>query len=218
MDSIYKMLLNYQGYGNPKGKYWIIGMEEHWKIKDPSDESLGCDQKSVNYYAKKIVPFKLAKDDFYGRVNSRGKTYERGIQNLLKKLEGEEKFRYSLENHTFITNSRFAPFATQKQIRTTFKITKEKYFEDDSSYKNKIFNLWTEGLPKKTFCLSKTYTSEFTSLFQKGIPNFKFVDLTKNEIFIRKFQRAGLSIYQIFHPSARGFDDEYLNEIKKRIE
>ena len=148
--SIYNMLLNYKGYGNPNGKYWFIGMEENWSIQDISDPLLGCGQDNVDYYSQKIVPFEFAKENFYNESRTQGQTFTKGIQKLLKLIEGENDYRNILENESFITNSRFAPFPTCKVICEIFDKEKNDYMNDDFHYKFEISQLWKNSRPQKT--------------------------------------------------------------------
>lgn len=213
--SIYNMLLNYKGYGNPNGKYWFIGMEENWSIQDISDPLLGCGQDNVDYYSQKIVPFEFAKENFYNESRTQGQTFTKGIQKLLKLIEGENDYRNILENESFITNSRFAPFPTCKVICEIFDKKKNDYMNDDFHYKFEISQLWKNSRPQKTFCLSKTYTENFDLLFQNVIPEFNFKDYKVGDLFFKEFKYEDLLIYQILHP--RAFSDDYLIKLYHKL-
>ncbi len=214
-SSIYDMLLNYRGYGNPNGKYWFIGMEEHWGEGDKTSALLGCNQDSINYYSQKIVPFGFAKEKFYEETKMKGQSFAKGIFNLLQKLEGEQDYQNVLENNSFITNSRFAPFPTFNEIGQIFNKTKQGYLKDDANYKFEISQLWMKCGPKRTFCLSKTYTENFNLLFQNVIPVFNFDKIKIDNFFFREYKYGELSICQILHP--RRFTHNYLEELKKKL-
>lgn len=214
-EIIYSLLLNYKGYGNPSGKYWFIGMEEHWKTEDQLNPLISCKQTDIDYYSRQIIPFELVKDNFYKDAQRRGNSFERGIIKFLQNLEGETKYKSILENYCFITNSRFAPFPTFKEIHQIFGKSKQEYLEDDSKYKFGISQLWLKTKPAKTFCLSQKYTEEFLLLFRKIIPEINLSEDLKSNTFVKEFNSENFSIYQILHP--RRFSEEYLKNIIKKI-
>jgi len=215
-ESIYNMLLKYKGYGNPKGKYWFIGMEEHWKLPNSDNVLNECDQSDIDYYSHRIIPFRIAKNGFDERVKL-GKTFERGIFKLVEILEGTEKFKIVVENSIFITNSRFLPFPTYKLIKKMFGKSRDQHKGADKKYKSKLFELWNKFLPKKTFCLSKQYTAEFQNIFEVGLSEFVFKQENNNQIFLPQHQIDNSVIYQLYHPSSSGFSNKYLDAIRKEL-
>lgn len=209
-DFIYKMLFNYKGYGNPGGKYWFIGMEEHWESSCVNDVTKIVSLKDLEYYhSNPSFQNSTVKRQFFERAR-KTTTFESGVKRLLEQLDLQD-MEQSLATDVFITNVRFMPFTETQKITELFPIRINDYIRDEQKYRKDLFDLWKER-EHLTFCLSARYRDYFREIFsnnEKKEFSFKKLD-DKTELYIGSI--GSNKIFQLYHPSSRGFNS-YLTKV-----
>lgn len=215
-NEVYDMLKKFLGYGNPNSKYWFIGMEENWDISCCKDITKIIAKKDIEYYSKEVQSLIDNEEilcQFTNRAERRN-TFERGIKEILEKIEKKELDKILQADIFFATNIRFMPIRDYNKIKEFFN-NKDipVYEEDEKDRRKRLFELWRSNQHNEriTFCLSKTkdYVKYFKELFNNEI-----------EFIISKDKRIGAAeyngkkIYLLDHPSAFGYFNKCINELE----
>jgi len=209
-DFIYKMLLKFRGYGNPAGKYWFIGMEEHWESDCVNDVTKIVSLKDLEYYSSNpTLSNPMVRCQFYDRA-SKTTTFEAGVKRILEFFHPDD-FEETLSSNVFISNVRFMPFQDIKKVSELFTISESDYLEDEKTYKNNLFQLWA-GRSHITFCLSAKYRDQYQEIFiSNGGERFEFREIEKNLELYSALSGDNI-VFQLYHPSSRNFSS-YLPKI-----
>lgn len=209
-DFIYKMLLKFNGYGNPNGKYWFIGMEEHWGADCVNDVTKIISLKDLEYYSSiPTLSNPFVKCQFYQRA-SKTTTFEAGVKKILEFFHPDD-FEETLTSNVFISNARFMPFPDIKKVTELFAISESDYLEDEKTYKNNLFQLWA-GSNHFTFCLSAKYRAQYQEIFMNnGGERFQFKKIEEDLELYTALSENNI-VFQLYHPSSRIFSS-YLSKI-----
>lgn len=209
-DFIYKMLLKFKGYGNPAGKYWFIGMEEHWESDCVNDVTKIVSLKDLEYYfSNPTLSDPLVRCQFYERA-SKTTTFETGVKKILEFFHPDD-FEETLSSNVFISNARFMPFPDIKKVTELFAIAESDYLQDEKTYKNNLFHLW-KGNNHLTFCLSAKYRNQYQEIFMNNdVGKFEFKRIERNVELYSALSGDNM-VFQLYHPSSRKFSS-YLSKI-----
>ena len=209
-DFIYKMLFKFKGYGNPKGKYWFIGIEEHWESDCVNDVTKIVSLKDLEYYSSNpILSNPLVRCQIDERA-SKTTTFEAGVKKILEYFHPDD-FEETLSSNVFISNARFMPFPDIKKVTELFAISEIDYLEDEKTYKNNLFQLWA-GSNHFTFCLSAKYRDHYQEIFMNnGGERFEFKRI-EEDVELYSALSGDNIVFQLYHPSSRKFSS-YLSKI-----
>lgn len=227
---IYEMLRNFKGYGNPKGKYWFIGHEENWKVKDKGELNLfrryNLSQNDLSTYTHQGTFPSIYNGEIEFRKSVKNpKTFYNGIKLMIEKIMGDnledDELKEAFSNEVFITNVCFLPENKDSAfIEKAFKFNVCNFEEDSVKYRKMIADLWhnCSNTNRKTFCLGITKSQNILGYYYKQY--YDLFDGLNGSNYSQDWNTGKINykdeeIYFLYHPSARS--NLFLNRINQII-
>lgn len=203
-EDIYKTLLNFKGYGNPKGKYWFIGQEENWNSDGEKKLEDIFTEKVYKWYKDSIQPINMENINNIKDIAKKHNTFYQGIYRLLSEITGinnvDELFD-KFKEEIFVTNVKFMPFTEYDMIKRHFPFKeKSDYLIDEKKHREELLKLLNDNyVPKRMiFCLSANYYKEMLSLFD-------IKESLSNQFWNDRYcygQNKDQIIFFFYHPSS----------------
>lgn len=179
----FKVIKNFIGFGNPRGAYWFIGIEEASEWEDDKEE----DRRNIERFRRQILP--AVRDEIKTNEENRkkeGKRFTR-IYDYMSYLvlastgrpsDDADCLRYRNDKllqeggETFQTNlyplgKRSIKHWNEYCARLTGSATRKEYYKEIEPYRRSlIISKWEECPPAITICFGASCWDNFKKLFE----------------------------------------------------
>ena len=231
MNKRLKTMMDFKGYGNPKGKYWFIGIEEALAID--TDEKLkpyesGISNNNKGDYTKYKNEFyeQLRKDGIRGKYTS---TYDI-VGKIIKSVEGIDedltefldKNLFTETGNNFYTNifplgkSKANDSLQKKSLDFMGLKDMKEYFEAVKNYRNKnLHKLWKESNSTVTICFGKRNWDDFENLLKKD--KSQRLEVVKDKIYLHSDSNIYLVPFFVNYAMNGNLIDMLSKDIRNRI-
>jgi hypothetical protein len=182
MTKDFEVLNNFVGFGNPKGNYWFIGLEEAGEFGDTEQ-----DRKELDKYKKQICPVEpdQIKED-RAQTNKSGKRFT-PIYHYMSYMvlassgmpsdnaacrQYTDNVLLQAQSPTFQANlyplgkGRLSDWNDNCEKVTGYKSRKDYYQSVEDDRFALLFNKWREFSPGVTICFGASYWDKFEKLLK----------------------------------------------------
>lgn len=231
MNEQLKIMMDFKGYGNPKGKYWFIGIEEALAIDN--DEKLKPYISGVLHNNK--GDYTKYKEEFYENLRNEGKsgrytsTYDivgkiiRSVEDIDEDLtEFLNKNLFTESGNNFYTNifplgKPNAKDSLQKRSLDFMGLQDMKeYFEIVRNYRYKnLYNFWNESNQAVTICFGKRNWDDFENLLNKDKSQRQ--EIIKDKIYLHSGSNIYLVPFFVNYSMNGNLIDILTTDIRNRI-